>query len=392
MTDIRDSDIFAIAAMPHNELVAYAEALQKECRLLDGENKFLNWEFQSSLSFFSRAAKLAHQLNAAPLDTIVDVATTEVAGFFRCSFAAFYIHDADAARFDLARALRGAGESPFAGEDEFLRKLFVSRAESYIVDYDPQSRCLVFEDGETFECDIPGNWEEVTDSRALIFPLRVPRPDSAEPLVLGGLILGGAENKLEGRDAESAQFFADLLSSSLHNAQLVEKLNALTIIDPLTGIYNRRHLLSQLNSAMLLARRQGHELCIAMADIDFFKRFNDEYGHIYGDEVLRSVAGVLTGGIRSGIDVAARYGGEEFVLVMPFTPLDAAVEVAERLRRAIRDTRVRCENLELSVSCSFGVAQHTAGETLEQFIDRADIALYQAKNAGRDQVVAATGY
>ncbi len=390
---MKDSDIFTLAAMPHNALVEYVEALQKECDYLDNENKFLNWEFQNSLSFFSRAATLAHQLNAAPLETIIDVATTEVAAFFKCSFSAFYIYSPESAAFRLARSSAGPDAlPPFQEKEAFFRKLFLSRGESYIVDHDANRNCLVFEDGETFDSDIPENWAALTDSRALVFPLRVPRPDSPEPQFLGGLILGCAEGKLEGRDAESAQFFVDLLSSSLHNAQLVDKLNALTIIDPLTNIFNRRHLLSQLDSAMILARRLGHELCISMADIDLFKRVNDEHGHIYGDEVLRTVAKTLKSGIRAGVDLAARYGGEEFVIVMPFTSLDAATEVSERLRIAIRDSRARCGNVELAVTCSFGVAQFVVDDTPEKFIDRADIALYQAKNAGRDRVVSATGY
>ncbi len=143
---------------------------------------------------------------------------------------------------------------------------------------------------------------------------------------------------------------------------------------------------------MSLADRHSHDLSIVMLDIDYFKVFNDTYGHIYGDEVLREVAALLKNGLRTGGDVPARFGGEEFLLVMPYTALETAVEVAERLRRAIRDHRIRFAHVDLGVTCSFGVAQYVSGESLERFIDRADTALYQAKNGGRDQVVAATGY
>ena len=381
--------------MPQSALVEYAETLQKQCRILDSENKFLGWEFkefQSSLTFFSRAAKLAHQLNASELETIVNIAINEVANYFNCGFAALFIYNIDTMRFELTRASRdGVDVTLYKEQDKFLSKLFISRSEPYIADFNQKTHCLQYEDGECFDCEIPENWMEIIGARALIFPLRVKQQDSLEPLLLGGLILGAAAGKLEGRDAEAAQFFADLLSSSLHNAQLVEKLNALTIVDPLTQIYNRRHLINQLNTAMIQARRQGHDLSIAMLDIDFFKRFNDEYGHIYGDEVLREVATVLKCGIRTGVDVPARYGGEEFILVMPFTDLDTAVEVSERIRRKIKENRVSLEDKELSVTCSFGVAQYVSGESLEKFVGRADAALYQAKKEGRDRVVAAPG-
>lgn len=379
--------------MPQNMLVDYADALQKECAHSESENRFLSWEFnelQSSLTFFSRAAKLAHQLNASELETIFHVAINEVANYFNCGFAAMFIYNIENMRFELVRSSREAsGVTLYKEQDKFLSKLFISRPEPYIADYNPESKCLEFEDGEAFDCEIPKSWLEVIGMRALIFPLRVKQQDSLEPLLLGGLVLGDADNKLGGRDAEAAQFFADLLSSSLHNAQLMDKLNALTIVDPLTHIYNRRHLINQLNTAMIQAHRQGHDLSIAMIDIDYFKRFNDEYGHIYGDEVLREVATLLKSGIRTGVDVPARYGGEEFILVMPFTDLDTAVEVSERIRRKIMDHKVHMENLELSVTCSFGVAQYVSGENLERFVDRADAALYQAKKSGRNRVMAA---
>lgn len=126
-----------------------------------------------------------------------------------------------------------------------------------------------------------------------------------------------------------------------------------------------------------------------MADIDNFKRFNDCYGHICGDEVLRNMATALRSGIRAGVDVPARYGGEEFVLVMPFTDLNMAMEVTNRIRKQIEGNRVIFENRELSVTCSFGVAEYQDGESLEKLVNRADAALYHAKKMGRNRVCAA---
>lgn len=238
--------------------------------------------------------------------------------------------------------------------------------------------------------DVPEFWFKKLGTRALIFPLYVKRQDGAAPLLLGGLLIGDSRRDLEAKDAEVSVLFSDLLSSSLYNARLVEKLNELTIIEPLTQIYNRRHLFNQLDSAIIQSWRHGHPLSIAMIDIDHFKQFNDVYGHICGDEVLREVAGILKSGVRTGIDIPTRYGGEEFILIMPFTGLDAALDVADRLRKAIKAHVVRFEGQELSVTCSFGVAEYNGDEYSEKFIERADVSLYQAKNNGRDQVCAAT--
>ncbi len=387
-----------LGGMTKVDLIDYIEALIRECRQLDSENEFLAWECQNSLTFFSRAANLAHRLNASSMETIFNAAVGEVADHFNCGFAAFFTYTTDPKGFTLASASReDSGVDEYGAKfHPFLTKLFLSRNEPYIIDFNPEMGCLEFEDGELFDCDIPDNWIEVFDTRALVFPLKAKAPGTEDASVtLGGLILGDAGGQLEGRDAETALFFGDLLSSSLHNARLVEKLNELTIIDPLTQIFNRRHLIDELSREMIQAGRQGHKLSLAMIDIDNFKSFNDRYGHVYGDEVIREVAGVLKTDIREGVDLVARYGGEEFVVLMPFTALENAVEVCERLRRKVEERRIgesrgRFRRVEMGVTCSFGVAQHVMGESLEKFIDRADGAMYRAKMNGRNLVESAS--
>ncbi len=389
-------DRSGLGGMSKSELVEYAEALIRECRQLDSENEFLAWEYQNSLTFFSRAANLAHRLNASSLETIVNAAIDEVADHFNCGFAALFVYNTEPRGFSLVRASRaGSGVESYDGRHhEFLAKLFISRSEPYIIDYNPEMGCLEFEDGECSSDDIPENWVETFDTRALVFPLKALAPTGEDAVTLGGLILGDAGGHLEGRDAETALFFADLLSSSLYNARLVEKLNELTIVDPLTHIFNRRHLIAELTREMIQAGRQGHRLSIAMIDIDNFKSFNDKFGHVYGDEVIREVAGVLKRDVREGVDLVARYGGEEFVVLMPFTALENATDVCERLRRKVEErgigqSRGRFRRVEVGVTCSFGAAQYIVGESVEQFIDRADGAMYRAKMSGRNTVVAA---
>jgi diguanylate cyclase (GGDEF)-like protein len=136
------------------------------------------------------------------------------------------------------------------------------------------------------------------------------------------------------------------------------------------------------------AGRRGEGLSLVMADLDHFKSINDQYGHITGDHVLASVAAVFQSHLRT-YDLAARYGGEEFVLLLPATSAEGAMVVAERMRKALADITV--PDCPRQITMSLGVATWMPGETPEQFVARADAALYKAKNAGRNRVeVAAT--
>lgn len=384
-----------LAALDAPALLSHILTLQDAYIQLESDNRFLSWEFreyQNNLTYFARATKLAHKLNASNLNTIASVATNEIPEYFRCGFAALFLYNIEERCFELCRSTLSV-EDDFleVGRDAFLVRLFIGHGDPFIAEYPGYGTGIELDNGEHIDVEVPDAWFRVLGSKALIFPLRVKQQnDSMDPLTLGGLVIGGCRDELVAKDAEGAILFSDLLSSSLYNAQLLQKLNDMTIIDPLTQIYNRRHLMNQLGNAVIQARRHGNDLSIAMIDIDRFKRFNDMYGHICGDEVLRAVAAALKSDIRIGIDVPARYGGEEFMLLLPFTGLDAAVDVADRIRRNIKALTVHFEGHDLSVTCSFGVAQYESGESLERFIERADVSLYQAKHNGRDQVCASS--
>ncbi len=162
--------------------------------------------------------------------------------------------------------------------------------------------------------------------------------------------------------------------------------------DTLTGLPNRRAFDEFSRRAQIAAMEKGEPLSVLMLDIDFFKTFNDNYGHGVGDQVLRLIAQVLRDKVRDG-DLPARYGGEELIAVLPAADLDAATVVAERVRRAIADCRItrRSTGEHLpTVTVSIGVAQFRLGEALTDLIERCDRALYLAKDTGRNRVVAET--
>jgi diguanylate cyclase (GGDEF)-like protein len=162
-------------------------------------------------------------------------------------------------------------------------------------------------------------------------------------------------------------------------------------IDALTSLPNRRQILVQLQEAVTFADHYGTLLTILLLDIDHFKKINDNHGHTVGDEVLRSLASKLRQFVRLP-EVIGRYGGEEFLIVFPHYTINAAMEQAERLCEQVRALSITVEDLTLSVTISVGIAQHKIHrEDWQQFLNRVDHALNQAKTRGRDRCVVSEG-
>lgn len=167
---------------------------------------------------------------------------------------------------------------------------------------------------------------------------------------------------------------------------LSEELHRTATTDALTGLANRRSFEEALAQEIDRAARHGGNVCVAIIDLDFFKRINDNHGHQSGDQVLRSVAGVLREGLRS-YDLAGRMGGEEFAILMPNTALAEAKRICDRLRETIENHRIRLPNGAIaSVTFSVGLACMQSSENGDQVFGRADRALYDAKADGRNAV------
>ncbi|MCF8495520.1 MAG: GGDEF domain-containing protein [Alphaproteobacteria bacterium] len=161
--------------------------------------------------------------------------------------------------------------------------------------------------------------------------------------------------------------------------------------DGLTGLLNRKAFDAELDRIAMQSGEEGQTFSLIMMDIDYFKGFNDNFGHQVGDQVLRLVARALVDGVK-GRDVAARYGGEEFAVILPETPLEGGMKVANYLRKAVegKDIINRTSGERLGkITLSGGVAQYVPGEDLAELVERADSALYTAKHNGRNQIAAA---
>mgnify|MGYP000653839389 FL=1 len=170
-----------------------------------------------------------------------------------------------------------------------------------------------------------------------------------------------------------------------------EKYRRLSLFDELTGLANRRNFDRTLEKEFKLAKREKKPLSVIISDIDFFKIYNDTYGHQAGDECLSAVAKALSNGVSRPADLACRYGGEEFTFILPSTDLKGARELAERIRGSVSELQIDHAGSKVSphVSLSLGVStyngQFSSGEEITK---QADAALYQAKESGRNKVVA----
>lgn len=165
------------------------------------------------------------------------------------------------------------------------------------------------------------------------------------------------------------------------------ELNELAVRDGLTRAFRRGHIESELRRMVKALHRQTEDFSVLMLDIDFFKRVNDTYGHAVGDEVLRQLAARAQATLRAG-DLFGRWGGEEFIVLMPKTPLPEAVEAAQRLRQAIDALEFSADGTPFRITISIGAAQLRPQESADAVVGRADEALYAAKHAGRDCVMA----
>ena len=196
------------------------------------------------------------------------------------------------------------------------------------------------------------------------------------------------------RDALTPAEYTAFLHTTQRFQHFIDALNVRTTgilieVDELTGVHMRNTMEAQLQVEWERVQRTGTTSCIAMVDLDNFKRINDEYGHIFGDLVLAELANKLVENLRP-YDRIYRYGGDEFLLLLPDTNLEVAQVVLNRIRTGIARHEFRDEKQVVQLTISIGLTQYTAESDISALIKQADAALYQAKNAGRNLVVVAT--
>lgn len=215
--------------------------------------------------------------------------------------------------------------------------------------------------------------------------------------VAGFLCLGShdPERFVHGQATDFLAHMASVAAVCLENAVNRERLRLVGLTDSLTGLYNRRHLEHRLEQEVTRAQRYGHALSCMFVDADHFKRINDEHGHAAGDRVLSALAQRLRTRLRTS-DLATRYGGEEFAVLLPQTTVDNAEALASEICRCIANEPIVLDNGDtISITVSIGIAAletgrgQSAKEAGKDLLQRADEALYSAKQTGRNRVIRA---
>jgi len=211
-----------------------------------------------------------------------------------------------------------------------------------------------------------------------VFPLRGKRRK------IGFLVIKGANED----DKEKIMILGTQFALALRRVKLYQEIEQTAITDSLTEVHTRRYTLERFQEEIVRSKAQKLNLSILMVDVDHFKKFNDNYGHLTGDQILREIGSIIKENLRE-IDIAGRYGGEEFCIVLPDTGLEGAQFAAGRIRRATEETTIKAYDTSIRTTVSIGISQYPQdGQKVSELVDKADWALYRAKKQGRNRVCA----
>lgn len=217
-------------------------------------------------------------------------------------------------------------------------------------------------------------------------------PIVGEKSLLGCVVAHSNIDKLSKKEIDYIEQLTKQSSITIHRANVYGEVLQHATLDALTGLNNRRQFEARLNQEVATAKRQQKPLCAMMIDVDFFKKVNDTYGHVAGDIVLKNIANTIKSELRE-YDIASRYGGEEFSILLPYTKIEEAYLVGQRLRQAVEKNTMSIPSEKgepskiINVSISVGVYEFKPEDTPQALYENADKALYQAKTSGRNQVV-----
>jgi diguanylate cyclase (GGDEF)-like protein len=281
---------------------------------------------------------------------------------------ALYLHNAEKDVLELALSI---------GENQPRLEKQVKRGESLAGGVWEEGKPVLFEDyhtGLTGDLD-KSYWGKVAGA---------PIIWASEFL---GVVFVFSDQAFYESDLKILELFSAHAAAAIRNARLHQQLSQMAVTDPLTGIYNRRYFFEIAEKEFREAVRYKRPLSVVMFDLDYFKKINDTFGHARGDEILRAVVHRCVENVRQA-DTIGRYGGEEFVIILPETGPDQGFALIERLRQNLASSPVDTDSTPALVTASFGIASLKPGvRDLLSLLNRADIALYHAKQSGRNRCV-----
>ena len=234
--------------------------------------------------------------------------------------------------------------------------------------------------------------KDTTKYEGWIYTTNMPRSYIGIPFIVEDKVVavmnihGNEPDKFTVYDVNLAKAIMEMGSAILERVLYLEQLGVYSSIDEMTTLFNKREFLQRVKEEVNRARRYRRKLSMLIFDLDNFKEWNDTFGHLAGDRLLKEIGEIIKGSIRS-TDLAFRFGGDEFVILFPETSLGGASLTA---RKILENVSRRFNSKEVKLSASAGIAEYKSGETSEEFINRADRALYTAKNSGKNQVYIAS--
>ncbi len=223
---------------------------------------------------------------------------------------------------------------------------------------------------------IKGDLDSLLYADYTILPLKINRG------IVGYLVAHG----IRPQDQDKYHILAQQFILGIKRAILYQRVQELAITDGLTGVFTRRHYLGRLEEELSYAKKFNQHFSFLMIDIDHFKRYNDTYGHLVGDAILREISRVIKDNLRQ-IDLIGRYGGEEFSIILTQTDKGGAKFVAERIRQAVENKLIKVYDEDLKATVSIGVAVFPDdAKEMQDLIEKSDEALYKAKESGRNRI------
>jgi diguanylate cyclase (GGDEF)-like protein len=332
----------------------------------------------------TQVAQLSKELNTFDLDQIVRVALTKIPHLFNARYCSLFIYDYENNSLTLKAHNHPepiSEQVSLSQQPDTIMALAISADQPLLIE-----NIEDFERRKGLKVRRLATDKYLTNS-CLISPLMAGSGEGTRR-VMGVLNLADRSDgqSFDRDDLNVAIQLSELIGTAVSTSVLVNEMRSLADTDGLTRLANHRVFRESLDREIKRAGRYGACFSLIMLDIDRFKNFNDEHGHLAGDCVLRQVSRTIRRTIREGVDLAARYGGEEFTVILPETTLEGALVVGERLRQGIAEAEAEFEGRRFQVSASLGVAEYRKDMTASDFIDAADKAMYLAKKNGRNRV------